>query len=152
MSYFLNLSRREQVLIITAVLLCAAFALWQFALAPVIKGKTQAQSAHAQALRDMDIVRRAAPLISQVDTSNARAEFDRTVAITEAGRAGLSLSRVQPTPNGDVQIWFDDCASTTLYAFLANLTRDYAVNIERADIKRKDGGVVSAQITLRSTP
>ncbi|WP_371395720.1 type II secretion system protein GspM [Fretibacter rubidus] len=151
MNYFVNLSRREQLLVITAGVLFAVFALWQFALSPVMTGKAQAESAHAHALRDMDIVSRAAPLIGQTGVSKARADFDRAAAITQAGQAGLSITRVQPTPDGDIKIWFDESLSTDIYSFLSRLTRDYAVSIERADIKRKDGGFVSAQITLRST-
>lgn len=151
MNMISNLSRREQVLVIMATLLACFFIVLQFAVMPVMKGKTAAKAAHAQALRDMDIVRRAVPALDLNTQSKARRTFQRDSVLTAAREAGLSISRLQPGPDGDVQIWFDDAQACGIYSMLSALTRDYAVDIRRADIQRQDGGAVSAQVTLRAT-
>ena len=150
MNMFLNLSRREQVLVIAAAILASLFIILQFAVMPVVKGKAAAKAAHADALRDMDIVRRAVPVLGSHTPSKARQTFQRDSVIAAAREAGLSISRLQPGPDGDVQIWFDDTQASGVYGMLSALTREYAVVIRRADIKRQDGGRVSAQVTLRA--
>ena len=152
MNMISNLSRREQALVITAGLLASLFILLQFFVMPVVKGKTAAKAAHAVALRDMDIVRRAVSVLDLNTQSKARRTFQRDSVLTAAREAGLSISRLQPGADGDVQIWFDDAQAGGIYSMLSALIRDYAVDIRRADIQRQDGGAVSAQVTLRATP
>lgn len=152
MNVLSHLSRREQVLVVCAAILVGVLIILQFAVMPVIKGKSDSKIAHATAIRDMDIVRRSVPRAGGSTQSKPRQNFDRDSVINAARGFGLSISRMQPGSDGDLQFWFDDAQASGVYQLLSGLTAEYAVVIQRADIKRREGGTVSAHVTLRAIP
>ncbi len=150
MAYVKSRTPREQVLIAVMAGLLALFALWFVVLKPVLTMKADAQRAQAAALRDYDIVRKGAPMIAAKSGSTAgSAAFDRSVIVALAAEQSLPISRLQSEPGGALKVWFEDVDSAQVFAFLSNLTAGYAAQIEGVQISRREGGTVSAQLTLR---
>lgn len=146
-----NRTQRERWLVYVAAVLCAFFALWQFGIKPVIDGGAQAREAYASAERDMDIVRNGLPKLSAgQDTS--RAAFNRNAAVQAAGRLSLNIARTQPAGDGGVQIWFENAQSASVYRFLSDMSSGYKISISRVQMTAREGGVMSAQVTLAPTP
>lgn len=151
MNWLSNLSHRERLLIFVLAGLAAAFAFWQLALSPMVSAHNAARADQERALSERDIVRRAVPMLGQ-NTGTAKNRFDRSALISAAQSRGLAISRLQSSGDGPVQIWFDDARAADVFALLQTLDRDYAVIITRADFTRREGGFISAQITLSSGP
>jgi len=150
MAYVKSRTPREQVLIAVMAGLLALFALWFVALKPVLTMKADAQRAQAAALRDYDIVRKGAPMIAaKSGSTTGSAAFDRSVIVALAAEQSLPISRLQSEPGGALKVWFEDVDSAPVFSFLSNLTAGYAAQIEGVQISRREGGTVSAQLTLR---
>lgn len=151
MTFMENRTQRERQLVYFAVMLCAVFAVWQFAIKPVLDGRAQAQKVYSSAERDMDIVRTGLPKLSS-GQDTGRVDFDRNVAVQIAGRLQLNIARTQPAGEGGVQIWFENAQSGTVYQFLSEISSGYKVKISRVQMTGRDGGVMSAQVTLVPIP
>ena len=152
MNYFKSRSPREQVLILVMLGLILIFAIWQFAVTPVLTVKSNAQNNQAKAQRDLSIVQNGLPKLTLAKgaPNNAAKPFNRRAVIDTARQVNIAISRVQPESNAALKVWFEDTSSQTLYSFLTTLSREYHVDISRVNINRRDNGVVSAQITLVS--
>ena len=150
MAYFKSRTPREQGLIAGMLILAALFALWLFVFKPVFTMKDSAERAQAAALRDYDIVRKGAPMIAaKSGAASGNAAFDRSVIVTLAAEQSLPISRLQSEPDGALKIWFEGVDAARVFTLLSNLTAGYAAQIEGVQISRREGGTVSAQLTLR---
>ncbi len=149
--YFKTRTPREQVLIAGLAGLMAFFAVWQFAVKPVLTMKSDAARAQTAALRDYNIVRSGAPLMAaNSGTSAGAAPFDRSAIVTLAGASNMPISRLQNESGGALKVWFEDVDSGQVFAFLSGLTDGYAATIEGVQLSKRSDGRVSAQITLRA--
>lgn len=149
MSFLADRSPRERHLILAALGLVLLFAIWQFGIKSVVNAGADAEKRQASAARDLDLVRTQLPRLSPAQSTTARATFDRTAIITTARDVPLFISRVQPGSDGVIQVWFEDSAMSSVYAFMSRLTEAYNVEISRVQISRQEGGLVATQLTLR---
>lgn len=131
------------------IILGGLFLLWQFIVSPIFEGRSNAQAERAAAVRDLNIVARAAPALGQAVATD-KAAFDRSVIIARSREAGLAISRMQPGRDGALQIWFDEASAQALMSMLNDVYATYNVTIPAADITRRDNGRVSAQIILKA--
>lgn len=146
MSILSKFSASEQKLIGFAVALCVILGGWQFVIKPISKAKSQSTSQYAAAVRDYDIVQRAIPrLSSEGSQASAKPVFNRAAVINTAQNVSLPISRVQPSADQAVQVWFDAVSSAQVFNFLQTLESQYAVNITNAQINRRKNGLISAQ-------
>ncbi len=146
MKFFNSRTPREQLLIALMLVLVVLFAIWQFLINPMIEAKANADAKRTKALNELSIVQRAVP---QLRTSESTTQtFDQAAVFNTARNVNIAISRIQPQDDNALKIWIEDTPSTTLYGFLLALSRDYAVDITRVNINRRDNGLVSAQITL----
>ena len=61
----------------------------------------------------------------------------------------VGISRVQPAADGSsLQVWLNDSPALNVYSFLSQLDSRYSMSTEKAQITRREGGVVSAQFTF----
>ncbi len=144
-----NLSASEKRLIGIALPLSILFVAWQFAIKPVMTAKSKSHSQYETAIRDYNIVQRALPRLSNSSTqSSGQLAFNRNAVIETARNVNIAISRVQPAPNDALQVWFDETTSAQAYGFLQTLQAQYAVDVMRAQINRRQDGLVSAQFTF----
>ena len=144
-----NLSFREIALIAVMLGLLIILGGWQFLIRPVFKNNALSQSQYDQAVQDYELVQRAAPqlIASAASAGGGTQSFNQAAIIDTARNHNITLSRVQPIAQQQIQIWFDDIASAQFYGFIQELKRNYAVEIAKAQINRKDQGI-SVQLTL----
>lgn len=145
--WFNDRTSRERGLLLAASLLVVLLLAWQFMVKPVMEANQRAERAQTTALRDFGIVQSGVVHLSPAGQSGKQ-PFDRGVVIQVAHQTGVSISRVQPGQNEALQIWFEDAQVTNVYMFLTQISEQYGTRIGRVQISRRDGGVVSAQITL----
>lgn len=150
MAWFTERNPRERALIAVAGLLVALFLSWQFVVKPVMEAHEKAERAQTTALRDFGIVQSGVSQISTADNSNKQ-PFNRAAVIQVANLSGVTISRVQPGQDQALQVWFEDAQIGNVYNFLTQISGQYASRVGRVQISRRDGGVVSAQITLYPT-
>lgn len=142
---------RERNLILGALTIVFLFAIWQFGMKSITNASADAEKRQATAARDLDLVRTQLPLLSPAQSVGTRAAFDRAAVIGTARDVQLFISRVQPGSEGTVQVWFEDSAMGSIYAFMNQLSSAYNVDISRVQISRQEGGLVAAQLTLKPT-
>lgn len=150
MNFLTRLSARERNLVYGALALLALFAVWQFAVKPVLNAKQEAQRLQNAALRNQAIVANGIGVITPggAQMSASKAAFDRSAIIDTARGLGLPISRIQPQGGNSIRVWFDNAPSGAVYEFVAAITQSHNVSVSRAQIQRRDGGFVSAQISL----
>ena len=69
--------------------------------------------------------------------------------ITTSRASGIDqVNRIQPQPNGDLKIWLDDVPANILFVFLNRIETKYKTQITGAQITRRDGDLVSAQVSF----
>ncbi|MGB6228747.1 MAG: type II secretion system protein GspM, partial [Litorimonas sp.] len=74
---------------------------------------------------------------------------ERSVLFTIAQEQGLRLTRVQPGDDGSFSVWIDDAETGALYGYFDRLVGGHAVTLERAVVSRDEGGLLSAQFSVR---
>jgi len=142
-------SPSEQKLLGLAAALCVILGGWQFVIKPISKSKTQGASEYNRAVRDYGIVQSAIPRLGGGGAQNSsKPAFNRAAIIDTARTANLAISRVQPSQNGAVQVWFDETTSAQVYNFLQLLESQYAAEIANAQLNRRQNGLISAQFTF----
>lgn len=139
---------REQALIGLALLLGGLFIIWQFLISPALAYNTQAQRSLENAARDHALVRAGLPVLSIQKDTTSKPSFDQNAAVQCARRANVSIKRVQPASDGALQIWLDSAPAASVYTFINELEGGYNVSIQRAQISREDGGIITAQFTF----
>lgn len=153
-TWWLGRTSREQAAMGALAVAAALFILFEFGLKPLVNYRRDAQADYDGALA----------LITQIETDAHQIQAlqavrtprsavpARTAASMVAGEQGLSLTRLQPLENGDLDIWLDDVASPVLFKWLGSLSEHHGIAVVRAAIQRNDNGTVRAQITLAGGP
>jgi len=122
--------------------------LWFLAISPVLKSHAEAEIQSNKALRDYEIVSKAAPQLSASPVAIG-APLTRSVLIDTARAASVKLSRVQP--DGDaLTVWVEDVETVKLYGLMNTLITRNGAELMRASITTGDSGLLSAQLTLKT--
>lgn len=151
MSWLDTRTPRERILVFVAALLTIVLLSWQFGVRPTLEAHADAKKAQSTALRDFNIVQSGLPKMT-AGPNTAREPFSRVVMLQVANENQISISRVQPGQDGELQLWFEDTQTAHVYAFLSQITGQYATRIGRVQINSRDGGLINAQVTLQSAP
>jgi len=150
MTYWNNLSGRERLLLGSALGLILILAIVFLLIRPVLSSKDSAERAQSNALRDLQTVQQGLPsLTGQAGVKTGTQPFNRNAVIQNVNRSGLELTRVQPESDGALKIWFEEAPAPQILKFLSDMQSAYAVKISDVQLTRKDGGTVSATITLK---
>lgn len=147
MNWFQTREPREQYLIIVMAILVLFFVGWQFVINPVQQARLTALQSQATALRDQGVVEQGIALLQSPD-AGAKIAFSRDGALNTARQNALNVSRVQPSNEGGLTLWFENASAMNVLAFLKQITSEYSVTVNRAQITRRDNQTVTAQITL----
>lgn len=150
MDKFDALSLREKVLVGVMMSLIILFILLQFIILPLTRFNSQAGDAQLKAQKERSYVEQnISRLQAGGNSSKARQPFSRASLVSSSRTAGIErLNRIQPQPNGDLKLWLDDLPAQTLYSFLRSVEQTYSTRVTGAQITRRPGDVVSAQISF----
>ncbi len=150
-------SEREQTLVISLVVIIAAFLLYFAVIRPVLSFREQALDDYKAASEVRDDVQSAASALSKGSgqTVASREDADdrppRIIASASARQLGLGITRIQPMEDDVVSFWFDQVDVSVLFTWMVNLNTQYGFVVSRADIQRSpEGESVTAQIVLRA--
>ena len=72
--------------------------------------------------------------------------------LARAGEQGVLIARIQPETEGAITVWIDAIAPTTLFGWIAGLSREHGVEVRSLRVEREDAGGVTAQITFVGAP
>jgi len=143
---------REQVLLAGLGALLAVLVLWYGVLSPALSWRGEAQRVHDAAVADYETllngVARYRALSADMQTAGGGAPL-RTLVGSSATARELPISRVQPLDDGGLGVWFDTAPADRLMAWLADLSREDGVVVERVSLDREGDNIVRAQIIVR---
>lgn len=122
--------------------------IFMVAIKPVLSAHSDSEAKAAKALRDYEIVSRAAPQLGQ-GQGTASAPFNRAALISAAQRQDIRLSRINPDKD-TLTVWIEDVETAKLYGLLNNLMTETGAELSRASITSEDNGLLSAQLTLKT--
>jgi type II secretory pathway component PulM len=142
---------REQLLLAGLAAFLAVLVLWFAVLGPALAWRAEAQRVHAAAVEDyetlLDGVARYRALAAEARTGSGGPI--RTLVGATATDRQLPISRVQPLEDGGLGVWLDAAPADRLMAWLADLSREEGVIVERASFDREGDNIVRAQVTVR---
>ncbi len=141
---------REQAAIGASAVAVLLFVLFELGFKPLVNYRRDAQADYDGALALITQIESDAHQIQALQASRTprSAVPARTAVSMVAGEQGLSLTRLQPLENGDLDIWLEDVASPALFKWLGALSEHHGIAVMRAAIQRNENGTVRAQITL----
>lgn len=145
-------SAREQVLLAGLVALLAITLVWFAILAPAFAWRDGAARAYDSAVADYESLLDGLALHATLSAGlggEGSAEPLRTLVGASAGERSLSISRMQPLEDGGLGVWFDAAPADVLMSWLADLSSQDGVLVERVSLDREGDGVVRAQLLLR---
>lgn len=145
---------REQVLIGIAALLTlviiGVFGIYQ----PVKAANADAKLRLQNAAIDQALVRRGVQTLQGTAAIEAEpaanADTFRTLVTRSARGSGLSISRLQNSGDGGLQIVFEDVDPVRLFTWLDQMSAEPGGKVVSANISSRDAGMVLATIELQS--
>ncbi len=147
-------SPRERALLIILAALCVVFILYNLVLTPMDDWRTSAARNATQAENVYDLVFEAASqkIVSPIATKQTEPSAFRTVLITTARDAGITLNYVNARSDDEVEASAENISSSVLFSWLQVLYSDHGIAVASADIARDTAGqnMVRTQIVFRS--
>lgn len=151
-AYWVERTSREQIMLASLAALLVLVIAWFLILAPAKAWRAEAERDFVRQAESYERV--VVGLARYRDLSagaaadaNARAPL-RTIIGRTATERDLAISRVQPLDDGRLSVWLDNVEADTLMAWLAALSRDDGVRIDRVSLDREGDGLVRAQLLL----
>ena len=138
---------RERKLLLLAAALFGTVLSWQFVYLPSsdFRRRTEARAQAAQS--DLAVV---ASLVGrrQSGSGGDRSGTPVQSVVTDTANVyGLSIGRIEPSPDGSLTLWFDKVSPSLLYAWLLDLEQSHGVRVGKASLRlNQDGETVSANI------
>lgn len=149
-AWWTDRSERERGAIAAVAALVVVLALLQFGLKPLVSLRQSAQADYESAMalltqvetdaQRIDALRAEMPATSRVPA--------RTAVSAVANAQGLTLTRLQPLENGELDVWLDDIASPALFTWLTTLADGHGLSVSRATLQQGALGLVNARITF----
>ena len=140
---------RERLLLLIAGALTIAFVLFQFIWTPAQDFRSRAERGLATASSDLELVRQSTAVAidqSRPETLNTPLQ---SVVTDMATVYGLTISRIEPSQNDALTLWFEAVAPTAIYAWLVDLENSHGVKVQKASIRlTQDGLNVSANVNV----
>lgn len=140
---------REQLLLFIGCVLTLSVILFQFMYIPSVEFREQsARRYSAQASTHMDVVQ----------TLRSYENSPRQMSVISNGPVqgivsdssaifGISISRIEPTENGDLTLWIEKIDPRALYAWLTDLEVNHGIFVNKASIRANNDTVtVNANI------
>jgi type II secretory pathway component PulM len=143
---------REQILLAGAGALIVLILAWYAVLAPAMSWRAAAERDFVRAAESFEVMVEGTARYRALSAGAAQAQWSgaplRTVIGRTANARGVAISRVQPLDDGRLGVWLDTVQSDALMAWLAELSADEGVRVDRVSLDREGDGVVRAQLLL----
>lgn len=140
---------REQLLISISCVLTLGVILYQFLYAPSVEFREQsARRYSAQASTHMDVVQTLRTYENSPRQMNAVSSGPvQGIVSDSSGIFGISISRIEPTENGDLTLWIEEIDPRALYAWLTDLEVNHGIFVNKASIRaNSDTVTVNANV------
>ncbi|MBY8965282.1 type II secretion system protein M [Algiphilus sp. NNCM1] len=146
-------SQREQRMIAVGVLALLLTLFYLLVWEPITQGHAQAADALADARATAQRIERVAAMQPAQSRQRANPNASRSLLaqVNQAVRSNtLGSTPERLTPDGDdaVRVWLEGAPFNNLLRWLAELEGNPGLRLERADIDRKDGGMVDARLQV----
>lgn len=146
-------STREQRMIAIGVVALLLTLFYLIIWEPVMQAHAQAEAALADARATAQRIERVAALQPAQSRQRANPNSSRSLLaqVNQAVRSNtLGSTPERLTPDGDdaVRVWLEGAPFNNLLRWLAELERNPGLRLERADIDRKEGGMVDARLQV----
>lgn len=148
-----NFSSREQWLVAVAgglgLVLIVALGLVR----PLMASQSESETALAASIRTYSAVASAAAEIRQLPVleeaqpvAGSEGQSSRVIISVAARRAGVVISRIQPTEDGALTLWVDNVASQSLFGWLNTLEEEHRLTPDQVSLQRTGNGSLRAQV------
>lgn len=145
-------SAREQMMLAGLATVLTGLVLYFGVLSPALSWRAEAQREHTAAVADYETllagVARYRALASEAQAASGGAPLRTLVGSTATARQ-LPITRVQPLDAGGLGVWFDAAPADRLLDWIAALSREEGVVVDRASFDREGDNLVRAQIIVR---
>lgn len=144
--YWYSLTSREQLLISVAGVLAGLVVLYFAAIRPLQSYGAESERALQAAQNTLTSVQmRVAQLKATesavVNRPERGEQLSLRVAVSQAARrAGLSISRLQPSDDGTLTVWVDSSQSITLYQWLQTLAQEQGIGPSNVLLQKNSSG------------
>lgn len=145
-------SAREQILLASAAALIIAILAWYAVLAPALAWRAEAERDFMRAAQSYESMVAGTARYRALAAGSEQAQRSgaplRTVIGRTANERGVAISRVQPLDDGRLGVWLDTVQADALMAWLAALSAEEGVRVDRVSLDREGDGVVRVQLLL----
>jgi len=154
MTWWAGRSDREKLMILSAGGLTIIFVLYFLVLTPLLEEREDARRDYRRMAGDASQVFSGLSMMQTFDTESNRAVQGQNESLElllsrTAGARGLEIIRLQPSASGGLTVWFDAANPQTLMTWLTELEQQYAVLVQRADLrKRPEGGGLRGNVEM----
>lgn len=140
---------REKMLIGVAGIITSAIVLFQFLLIPSNSFKErEARRFQSQSGLYTEVISKLREHGNSAQQKRANANGPVQGIVSDSSSVyGISITRIEPTPSGDLTLWIDEIDPQSLYAWLTDLELNYGISVSKASIRmNKDTQTVNANI------
>lgn len=148
MTWWADLSKREQVLVAVAALLFAVLFLSLFVIRPIAQWREDAAERASSARDGYELVASAAAIGAAPSPGQASSTPLRQAVLSSAAASGIELVRISNAEDGQVEVQSQPVDGERLYAWLEILEKNYGASVVFADIARGEPGLVNAQVLV----
>lgn len=149
MTWWADLSKREQMLVMVAAGLFVVFFVSLFVIRPVTQWRADAEQREASARDGYELVASAAAIGAEVSSSTQTSRTPlRQAVLSSAAEANIELLRIGAADDGQIEVQSQPVNGDRLFQWLETLEKRHGVTVVLADISRAPDGSVNAQILV----
>lgn len=149
MTWWADLSKREQMLVMIAAGLFVVFFVSLFVIRPVMQWREDAVQREASARDGYELVASAAAIGADASSSAQTSRTPlRQAVLSSAAAANIELVRIGSADEGQIEVQSQPVNGDILFQWLETLEKQYGVTVVLADISRSPDGAVNAQILV----
>lgn len=149
MTWWADLSKREQVLVLIAAALFVVFFLSLFVVRPLGQWRDDAVQRAASARDGYELVASAAAIGASSPSSGEVNQTPlRQAVLSSASTAQIQLVRIGSASEGQIEVQTQPVDGDDLFQWLETLETRYGITVVLADISRAEGGAVNAQVLV----
>ena len=150
---FNQLNRKEQYYLMVLALLIVPYLVYVILWQPLANSNTQLLQANIVAQQQLSSVQQLAGQYNQLHSkdsgNNSRVNLPQLINDSVL-RHKLSLKRLQPSANGEIQLRFENVLFNNMVAWIYELESEYGVIVKDLSINPGNGvGLVSSSVRLR---
>lgn len=140
---------RERTLLSICLALTVIIVLFQFVLVPSFSFRDREAKRYAsQANMHSEVVQTLRAYENSPKQANVKANGPVQGIVSDTSSVfGISISRIEPTSNGDLTLWIEEIDPQSLYAWLTDLETNQGISVSKASIRmNKDTVTVNANV------